>query len=137
MVESLFAELRLIGLDANPSKIKILTTDDHYKNAPSFIDIDGDFVDVVQSNASDKYLGRMINLSMNQRVNIELAFRKKYAWSSFHKHRRTLLNHDMSLGLRIKVFDSVRFLAALFCLHVLVKQIPTDIARRLSMHNAL
>ena len=40
MVESLFAELRLIGLDANPSKTKILTTDDHYSNAPSFIDID-------------------------------------------------------------------------------------------------
>ena len=119
MVESLFAELRLIGLDANPSKTKILTTDDHYSNAPSFIDIDGDFVDVVQSNASHKYLGRMINLSMNQRVNIELVFRKKCAWSSFHKHRRTLLNHDISLALRLKLFDSVVSPAALFCLHVL------------------
>ena len=59
MVESLFAELRFNRLHANPLKTKILKTDDHYSNAPAFIDIDGDLVDVLHSNASHKYLRRM------------------------------------------------------------------------------
>ena len=119
MIESLFSELKRIGLDANPSKTKILTTDQHFITNPSFIDIDGDFVDVISFDGSHKYLGRMINLSADNRVKIELDFRKKCAWSAFHKHRRTLLNHDISLGLRLKLFDSVVSPAALFCLHTL------------------
>ena len=119
MIESLFAELRLIGLDANPVKTNILTTDEHFTSNPSFIDIDGEFVDVISRDRSHKYLGRMINLSSDHRVNLELTFRKKCAWAAFHKHRRTLLNHDISLGLRLKLFDSVVSPAALFCLHTL------------------
>lgn len=119
MVESLLIELKAIGLDPNSAKTKILTTNEFYMSNASFIDIDGEFIDVVQSDAAHKYLGRMLSLNANNRVQLEVAFRKRCAWSAFHKHRQTLLNHDISLALRLKLFDAVVTPSALFCLHVL------------------
>ena len=119
MVESLLSELKAIGLDPNATKTKILTTNEHYSLNASFIDIDGEFIDVVPSNAAHKYLGRMLSLDASKRVGLEVSFRKRCAWSAFHKHRKTLLNHDISLALRLKLFDAVVTPSALFCIHVL------------------
>ena len=47
MVESLLIELKAIGLDPNSAKTKILTTNEFYMSNASFIDIDGEFIDVV------------------------------------------------------------------------------------------
>ena len=99
MVESLLIELKAIRLDPNSAKIKILTTNELYMSNTSFIDIDREFIDVVQSDADHKYLRWMLNLNANNRVQLEVVLRKRCAWSTFHKHRQTLLNHDISLAL--------------------------------------
>ena len=63
MVESLLIELKIIGLDPNAAKTKILTSNELYMSNTSFIDIDGEFIDVVQSDAGHKYLGQMLSLN--------------------------------------------------------------------------
>ena len=52
MVESLLVELKAIGFVPNAGKTKVLTTNEFYMSSASFIDIDGEFIGVVQSDAS-------------------------------------------------------------------------------------
>ena len=105
MVESLLIQLKAIGPDPNAAIIKILTTNDIYMASASFIDIDGEFIDVVQSEADHKYLGRMLSLNANRRAQLQVAFRKRCAWSAFHKYQQTLLIHYIFLALRLKLSD--------------------------------
>ena len=67
------------------AKTKILTTNELYMSNASFIDIDGEFIDIIQSDASHTYLGWMLSLNANNRVHLEIAFRKRCAWSAFHQ----------------------------------------------------
>ena len=56
---------------------------------------------------------------IQQRVQIEVDHRLKVAWGSFHKHRRALVNQNVSLKLRLRLFYAVVTLVAPFGIAIL------------------
>ena len=52
MAELLLIKFKAIGLDPNDAKPNILITNEFYISNTSFIDIDGDFIDVAESDAA-------------------------------------------------------------------------------------
>jgi len=57
--------------------------------------------------------------SLTQRHVVEFNHRVQVAWNKFHRHRRILVNKDVSIKLRMKFFDSVVTPTMLFGLHTL------------------
>lgn len=68
------------------------------------VEIDGDFIQILQLDVSHRYLGRHLNLS-NQRCDMELKHRKQQVWFAFKKHQKVLLNKNVSLKKRLQYFD--------------------------------
>jgi len=80
------------------------------------VDINGDFVRVLHGNECHRYLGRFLSLSAPDRIQRELQNRKNHAWGSFHKHKKVILNHHVSLAKRLKFFDMCVSPSMLFAL---------------------
>ena len=76
-------------------------------------------VEVVTNESVHKYLGRHISGDLKRRHVAELNHRISLAWGSFHKHRRVLTNKNVSISLRLKLFDAVVSSTFLFALHTL------------------
>ena len=55
---------------------------------------------------SHRYLGRQLCTSPSHRINIEFQNRVRTAWAAFHKHKCVLLDHNISLRLRLKMFTA-------------------------------
>ena len=120
MTGKLMDELRNIGLTLNAKKTKILrcnpSEDDSTLN---FTEISGEFVKILDDDESHKYLGKQLSSSASSRASIEFSNRKRSAWASFHKHKSVLLDHSVSLRLRLKYFDACIGPAMLFGMSVL------------------
>eukprot|EP00973_Karenia_brevis_P007172 972592-Karenia_brevis.AAC.1 len=76
--------------------------------------IAGETVEVLSGDHCHKYLGRKLNLGSKQRQQFEIDFRHKQAWAAYHKFQHCLVNHQISLKLRLKLFDAVIPPTALF-----------------------
>ena len=74
-------------------------------------------IEVLHAGVSHRYLGRMLNLDKEVRVQAEFDHRRNQAWATFHKHKKVLLNKHKSLRLRFKYFDCSVTPAMLFALH--------------------
>jgi len=98
-------------------KTKIITTVD--LDAPMFVDVAGGMVEVLFGDAVHKYLGRHISGDLRQRSKVEFSHRIAAAWAKFHKHRATLMNRDISVRLRLKLFQAVVSPTVLFGLTTL------------------
>ena len=63
-------------------------------------------------------------------MDAEVAARKSAAWGAFHKYRKALCNHDISLKLRLKLFNMCISPVALFGMgvSVLTRKILEDFA---------
>ena len=88
----------------NGKKTKILTT------APrgiDFLDVQHEMVEVLSPGASHKYLGRLLSGDLAARSRTEIAHRVKAAWFKFHQHRRWLLNRNIPIHRRLKLFEAV------------------------------
>ena len=120
MTESLILELRQIGLRLNTSKTKILYSDFSTEENTSlnfdYVEINGENVQLLHKTDSHRYLGRKICMSIEERLNIELNFRRQQAWGAFQKHKRILLNKNVSLKQRLHYFDVCVTPAMLFAL---------------------
>ena len=116
MVEILVEEFATVGLELNASKTKILTND-----CPEldFVDIAGSMVEIIQAQSYHKYLGRHLSGEPTFRQRIEANHRIKCAWFKFGQHRDTLCNKNISIKLRLKLFDSVVSPTILFGLAIL------------------
>ena len=59
MMQLLHDELKLIGLETNLNKTKVLTNDIQFAPDGSFkfIEVDGDFVEVLAASRAHKYMG--------------------------------------------------------------------------------
>ena len=55
---------------------------------------------------SHGYLGRLLCTSTSDRVKIEVRNRQQAEWASFHTNKSVLLDHHVSLQLRLKYFDA-------------------------------
>ena len=114
MLEALQNELRNVGLHLNPSKTKAFTSKNNLQ--PMFLDIAGNFVDVMTNNETHKYLGRKLCAQLSVRSAVQLSFRVQCAWMQFHKHKGMLCDRNISLRSRLKFFDSLISPTILFSL---------------------
>ena len=115
MLEILTEELRHIGLSLSAKKSKILTTAyRHCANETSFVEVAGEFIEILPFWASHRYLGRMINLASDERNSFEISHRRQVIWHVFHKYSRTLCNQNISLKKRLRLFDACVSLVILF-----------------------
>ena len=112
-MELLLNELMQVGLEANVKKTKILTNNIEYM-AGDYVEILENMVEVLSAAKGHRYLGRILNLHADERVELELEHRRKQAWAAFHKFRKILLNHDLSLRQRLRLFDCVCTASAIF-----------------------
>ena len=119
MAESLIRELQKVGLHLNADKSRILHSSSEDEGAnKDYVEISGEFVRVLHGNNHHRYLGRQLCLSAAERVSIEFIYRKKQAWGTFFKHKKILLNKNVSLQKRLKFFDSCITPTVLFSLSV-------------------
>ena len=116
MVELLVDELRHAGLALNASKSKIFTLDEASWSAaaPTFVDIAGGMVEIMQGMSSHKYLGIHLPGHLVHRGNVTLNHRLKCAWSKFHMFRACLVNKHVDIVLRLRLLESVVTPCALY-----------------------
>ena len=72
-----------------------------------FLEVSGEFVEVVRGEDVHKYLGRKLRGNMKARGFTELSHRIQLAWMRFHKHRDILLGNNLNIRSRLKFFQSV------------------------------
>ena len=63
--------------------------------------------------------GQRLSLCYGNREDQEFAYRKQQAWAIFHKHKKIILNQNVSLKKRLKFFDACITPVVLFSLAVL------------------
>jgi len=108
MLDALTEELARVGLQLNAKKTKILTNDEarSHDDTPAFVDTSGGMLDLLPSTTAHKYLGRHICGRPQMRGEVELNHRIAQAWGKFHQHREALLNRNVPVWLRLKLFDA-------------------------------
>ena len=116
MLERLVEAFGRVGLELNASKTKILTNDNiEYQ----VLDVIESMVEIVQPEASHKYLGRYLPGEFTFRQNVEVNHRIKCGWYAFGRHSAILCNRNVSVKLRLRLFDAVVTPTILFGLAVL------------------
>ena len=115
MVEISVEGFASVGLELNASKTKIITN-----ACPDFdfVDIAGDMVEIIQEHSHHKYLGKYLSGETAFRGNIEVNHRIQCAWFKFGQHRDVLCNKNVSIQLRLKLFDTTVTPTILFGLAV-------------------
>ena len=74
----------------------------------NFVEIDGEFIKFLSDADSHRFLGNSICTSATERVITEFRNRKRVTWVAFAKYKVVLLNHNVSLQLRLKyLFASI------------------------------
>ena len=116
MLVLLIDELRKIGLDLNASKTKIFTIDVHLEN---FITSGDEKISIIEDDGKHDYLSRYISGILEHRGNVEVDHRIQCAWFKFGRHSSNLKNKNVSIKLRLKLFDSTVSPSGLFGLCVL------------------
>ena len=105
MIDMLSEELLNVGLEMHPSKTKILTS---CNPLPCHMVDAGDMmIEVLSCDKSHKYLGRLLNMDPSMRISIEARNRLNASWAKFHEHRDALCNHNVPIGLRLRLFDTI------------------------------
>ena len=111
MMLLLVEELQQIGLDLNASKTKIITNDLYQEN---FIMVGDEQVSIIEEDGKHKYLGRYISGVLENRSNVEIAHRIQCAWHKFGRRTSILTNKNVSIKLRLKLFDATVSPSVLF-----------------------
>ena len=105
MTERLLDALKAIRLYLNAKKAQIIrcnvSEDDSSLN---FVEIEGEFVKVLDEVDSHRYLGKLLCTSITERTITEFRNRKRAKWTTFAKHKAILLDHNVPLQLRLKYF---------------------------------
>ena len=83
------------------------------------MDIDENFVEIIEAGSHHKYLGRYLSGESTFREQTEVNHRIQCAWYKFGQLKNTLCNSHISIKLRLKLFDAVVTPTILFGLAVL------------------
>ena len=116
MVELLIEEFAKFGLELNSSKTKIITNE---VVSYQFVDIAGSMVEVLGSNDEHRFLGRYLSGNLDNRAHVEVQHRIQVAWMKFSQHSKTLCNKNISIKLRMRLFESTVSPSLLFGLAIL------------------
>ena len=104
MAEGLLDEMKKIGLSLNDTKTKVLRCFPSDEDSSiNVIEIFGELIKILDEEDSHRYLGRQLCTSPSDRVNIEVNNRIRAAWGAFRKHKCVLLDHNISVRLRLKM----------------------------------
>ena len=79
-------------------------------------------VEVLGANGKHRFLERYLCGNLDNRVPIEVQHRIQVAWMKFGQHSKTLCNKNISIKLRMRLFDSVVSPSLLFGLAILPLQ---------------
>ena len=112
MAESVIEELKKIGQALNAKKNKTLFCNPSFNDESiDFVELNGEFVKVLEENDSHRYLGKQLSTSASNRNGIEIKNRKQTGWIAFGKHMSNLLDRNVSLQhckrlRKINIFDN-------------------------------
>ena len=106
MLDSLTEILRVYGLELNLTKTKVLTTECTTENTQICITKYGS-VEIVGSNSKHKYLGRGFVGELRHRGKAAVDHRLSCAWMEYKMYQHVFENKDVSLALRLKLFQSI------------------------------
>ena len=104
MVELFILEFAKFGLELITSKTKIIT---NQVVSYEYVDIAGSMVEILGPSNEHRFLGRYLSGDLDNRVYAETQHRTKVAWMKFGQHSKTLRSKNVSIKLRMKLFDSV------------------------------
>ena len=110
MLALLIEELDRVMIEVYDGETKIITSDLY--NSIDYVNISNKIIQILDYDKSQTYLGKFINAT-STRSTFELQHRIKVAWHAFHKHRRWLLNRNILIKLKLRLFfqccDSICF----------------------------
>ena len=115
MLEILTRILRRYGLELNVKKTKMLSTV-VTDNETVLVDTDGGFVELVAAGRTHKYLGRSWPGNLRFRGQAAVDHRVTCAWAKFRSLQGTLLDRNISVKLRLKLFNTTVTPAAAYSL---------------------
>ena len=107
MLEDLIHEAKLFGLEVHMDKTKILQNGVGRATSATSLDICGKQFEVLGSESSTMYLGRMLCLRNDMTHDVELKNRMAKGWAKFAVYRDELTNRQYSLKQCLRVFISV------------------------------
>ena len=109
MLDILAEELHKYGLNINIAKTKIFCSgvEGFDLTTPLLVDTSLGFIEVLTDGSLHKYLGRPVSCNVRGRGEDALQHRIKCGWFKFRQNRRTLCSHNVSLKLRLKLFDCI------------------------------
>ena len=95
----------MIDFYLNAKKTKMFRCNASEDNSSlNVVEIDNEFVKVLNDADSHRYLEKLLCTSATERVVTEFRNRKRNLWTDFVKHRLMLLDHNVFLKLRLKYF---------------------------------
>jgi hypothetical protein len=74
----------------------------------------GHVFEVLEASSYHKYLGRYLSLKPATRISMEVSHRIACAWQAYAKHRSALLDHNIPVKLRARLFEATVSPCALF-----------------------
>jgi len=121
MLGALQVELGRVGLSLNAKKTKLFTNAERApgEDVPCYVEVADNMLEVLCSSTAHRYLGRHVCGSAASRGEVELKHRIAAGWARFHQHRQVLLNRDVSIRLRLKLFDATVSPTVLYGMSVL------------------
>ena len=107
MLEILQEDLHSYGLNLNTSTTKILTNEVQGDDAPIYVEVGEGMLSVMTSSDLHKYLSKQVSRDLCSRTETNMEYRLQCAWGRFHANAKVLLNPDISMKLRLKMFEAV------------------------------
>ena len=111
MIRDVKVALAEYGLNLNMDKCEVQTNS--VRSVPRHLDVDGEYIPVVQPDVGFKVLGTRITLV--GRTSAEFNIRMSAAWGKFHQLWPALGKQNASLIKRLKLFDMTVTQTALWC----------------------
>ena len=105
MLETLVEALREVGLEVNAKKTIILSTHQPPETT-TLCDTDVGFIEILHKHASHKYLGRCFTGDLRHRAASALEHRIGCGWGKFRELEQSLLNKDVGIKLRFRLFNA-------------------------------
>jgi len=115
MMEMLVDTFRLYGLELNVKKTKMLSTTVSDSES-TLVDTSAGFIELVSASSTHKYLGRVWSGNLRDRGTAAVNHRITCAWAKYRSFRDTLLNRNIRVGLRLRLFSSTVTPALLYAL---------------------
>ena len=104
MLQDIIDAANAVGLQLHPDKTKILHNSIGYGVGATSAKLRSMEIEILRGCQNAMYLGRMLKPTDMQ--NEELKNRLSRAWAKFNFHKSDLVNDQLPIGLRLKLFDA-------------------------------